>query len=91
MNKFIFLVFVLVFTTPFGKTLQAASTKTHNILVISEDADEGSLSRKSSIVRPAIRLVEGQLASEGLAVYEKNRTWFWCKVSRKFLNSSMVR
>ena len=79
MNKFIFLVFVLVFTTPFGETLQAASTKTHNILVISEDADVTGLSSKSPIVRSAVRLVEGQLASEGLAVYEKTVLGFGVK------------
>ena len=79
MNKFIFWVFVLVFTIPFGKTLQAASTKTHNILVISVDTAKGSLSRKSPIVRSAVRLVEGQLASEGLAVYQKTVLGFGVK------------
>ena len=72
MNKFIFLVFVLVFTTPFGKTLKAASTKTQNIMIISVDTAEGSLSRNSPIVRSAVRLLQDQLASiPDLAFYEE--------------------
>jgi len=72
MNKFILLVFVLVFTIPFGETLQAASTKTQNIMIISVDTAEGSLSRNSPIVRSVVRVLQDQLADAGFRVYEES-------------------
>ena len=72
MNKFIFLVFVLVFTIPIGETLQAASTKTQNIMIISVDTAEGSISRRSPIVRSAVRVLQDQLSDAGFRVYEES-------------------